>query len=200
MFGISVSHASVNYAPCLNEQRSWLLFLAKVFYFRSGLWDFCITMSGYFVKPLAYCAQRNEKFYILDSCAGNQFLRILKFLFKLIIYSIYIWQRQKGNPLRVYMDLEPGRRRSGYEDIFISYHAKDDVQSTYAGALFHNNRNYQLSSVKNNVSILHCSSLSLTCFAHLLHNLFTVLHVGDSIGGFFTLDDRMDQLNIGLSI
>lgn len=53
------------------------------------------------------------------------------------------------------MDLEAGRKRSGYEDIFIGYHAKDDVQSTYAGALFHNNRNYQLSSIKNNVSVLH---------------------------------------------
>lgn len=52
------------------------------------------------------------------------------------------------------MDLEAGRRRSGYEDIFISYHAKDDVQSTYAGGLFHNNRNYYLSPFKNNVSFL----------------------------------------------
>lgn len=64
-----------------------------------------------------------------------------------------ICQRRKGDPLRVYMDLEAGRRRSGYEDVFISYHAKDDVQSTYAGALFHNNRNYRVSSYKNNVSI-----------------------------------------------
>ncbi|CAI9764087.1 unnamed protein product [Fraxinus pennsylvanica] len=61
-----------------------------------------------------------------------------------------VWQRRAGDPLRVYMDLEPSRMRSGHEDIFISYHAKDDVQSTYAGALFHNNRNYHLSSVKNN--------------------------------------------------
>lgn len=52
------------------------------------------------------------------------------------------------------MDLEAGRKRSGVEDIFISYHAKDDVQSTYAGALFHNGRNYHVSSYKNNVSRL----------------------------------------------
>lgn len=51
------------------------------------------------------------------------------------------------------MDLEAGRKRSGHEDIFISYHAKDDVQSTYAGALFHNNRNYYLSSTKDIVSV-----------------------------------------------
>lgn len=51
------------------------------------------------------------------------------------------------------MDLEAGRKRSGYEDIFVSYHAKDDVQATYAGSLFHNNRNYRLSARKNNVSI-----------------------------------------------
>ena len=58
-----------------------------------------------------------------------------------------------GQPLRVYMDLEAGRKRSGREDLFISYHADDDVQSTYAGALFHNSRNYHVSSYKNNVSI-----------------------------------------------
>ncbi|PIA47317.1 hypothetical protein AQUCO_01400169v1 [Aquilegia coerulea] len=59
-------------------------------------------------------------------------------------------QRRKGQPLRAYMDLEAERRRSGFEDIFVGYHAKDDVQSTYAGSLFHNNRNYYLSRQKNN--------------------------------------------------
>ncbi|KAL0365805.1 UNVERIFIED_CONTAM: Alpha-(1,4)-fucosyltransferase [Sesamum radiatum] len=68
------------------------------------------------------------------------------------------FQRRDGDPLRVYMDLEAGRKRSGYEDIFISYHAKDDVQSTYAGALFHNNRNYHLSSIKNNDTLVYWSS------------------------------------------
>lgn len=67
-------------------------------------------------------------------------------------------QRRNGDPLRVYMELEAGRKRSGYEDIFISYHAKDDVQSTYAGAVFHNNRNYRLSSVKNNDTLVYWSS------------------------------------------
>lgn len=67
--------------------------------------------------------------------------------------NLLICQRTKGDPLRVYMDLEPGRRSSGYEDIFITYHAKDDVQSTYAGALFHNGRNYHVSSKKQNVSV-----------------------------------------------
>jgi len=51
------------------------------------------------------------------------------------------------------MDLEAGRRRSGREDIFVSYHAKDEVQATYAGALFHNNRNYHVSSWKKNVRV-----------------------------------------------
>ncbi|KAL2231872.1 alpha-(1,4)-fucosyltransferase [Sesamum indicum] len=68
------------------------------------------------------------------------------------------FQRLSGDPLRVYMDLEAGRKKSGYEDMFISYHAKDDVQSTYAGALFHNNRNYQLSSIKNNDTLVYWSS------------------------------------------
>ncbi|GAB4861445.1 Alpha-(1,4)-fucosyltransferase [Ancistrocladus abbreviatus] len=67
-------------------------------------------------------------------------------------------QRRIGEPLRVYMDLEAGRRRSGHEDIFISYHAKDDVQSTYAGALFHNNRNYHVSSHKNTDVLVYWSS------------------------------------------
>ncbi|MFQ6650302.1 hypothetical protein Gotur_022112 [Gossypium turneri] len=66
--------------------------------------------------------------------------------------------RHSGDPLRVYMDLEAGRRRSGREDLFISYHAKDDVQSTYAGALFHNGRNYHISSYKNNETLVYWSS------------------------------------------
>ncbi|KAL8459661.1 hypothetical protein ACS0TY_036122 [Phlomoides rotata] len=68
------------------------------------------------------------------------------------------FQRRKGDPLHVYMDIEAGRKRSGYEDIFISYHAKDDVQSTYAGAFFHKNRNYRLSSIKNNDTLVYWSS------------------------------------------
>lgn len=67
-------------------------------------------------------------------------------------------ERLRGDPLRVYMDLEAGRKKSGYEDIFISYHAKDDVQSTYAGALFHNNRNFHLSPYKNNDTLVYWSS------------------------------------------
>ncbi|CAO2835305.1 unnamed protein product [Amaranthus hypochondriacus] len=67
-------------------------------------------------------------------------------------------QRSMGDPLRVYMDLEAGRRRSGREDIFVSYHAKDDVQATYAGALFHNNRNYHVSSWKKNDILVYWSS------------------------------------------
>ncbi|KAL9245481.1 hypothetical protein vseg_019128 [Gypsophila vaccaria] len=67
-------------------------------------------------------------------------------------------QRCVGEPLRVYMDLEPGRRRTGREDIFISYHAEDDVQSTYAGSSFHNNRNYYVSSQKNNDILIYWSS------------------------------------------
>ncbi|KAM3233094.1 alpha-(1,4)-fucosyltransferase [Capsicum annuum] len=67
-------------------------------------------------------------------------------------------QRRQGDPLRVYMDLEAGRKKSGYEDIFISYHSEDDVQSTYAGSLFHNNRNYHLSPYKNNDTLVYWSS------------------------------------------
>ncbi|KAJ4962893.1 hypothetical protein NE237_022832 [Protea cynaroides] len=66
--------------------------------------------------------------------------------------------REEGDPLRVYMDLEAGRNRSGNEDIYISYHADDDVQSTYAGALFHGNRNYYLSSYKNAETLVYWSS------------------------------------------
>ncbi|KAI4352879.1 hypothetical protein L6164_007089 [Bauhinia variegata] len=67
-------------------------------------------------------------------------------------------RRRIGQPLRVYMDLEAGRKRSGREDIFISYHAEDDVQSTYAGALFHNGRNYRVSPSKNNDTLVYWSS------------------------------------------
>ncbi|KDP24396.1 hypothetical protein JCGZ_26602 [Jatropha curcas] len=67
-------------------------------------------------------------------------------------------RRRNGDPLRVYMDLEAGRKRSGLEDIFISYHAEDDVQSTYAGALFHNGRNYHVSPSKKNDTLVYWSS------------------------------------------
>ncbi|CAL8997902.1 unnamed protein product [Prunus brigantina] len=67
-------------------------------------------------------------------------------------------QRNTGDPLRVYMDLEAGRKKSGFEDLFISYHAKDDVQCTYAGALFHNGRNYHVSSYKHNDTLVYWSS------------------------------------------
>ncbi|XP_058181719.1 alpha-(1,4)-fucosyltransferase-like [Rhododendron vialii] len=67
-------------------------------------------------------------------------------------------QRRNGEPLRVYMNLEAGRKRTDREDLFISYHAEDDVQATYAGALFHNNRNYHLSSYKNNDTLVYWSS------------------------------------------
>lgn len=62
-------------------------------------------------------------------------------------------QRRNGEPLRVYMDLEASRKPSGFEDIFIGYHAKDDVQTTYAGSLFRNNRNFHISTQKRNVSL-----------------------------------------------
>lgn len=76
-----------------------------------------------------------------------------------------------GDPLRIYLDLEAGRRRSGSEDIFVSYHAKDDVQATYAGALFHNSRNYHVSSKKKNVSAF-VSRTKATHPSFLYHMLF----------------------------
>lgn len=51
----------------------------------------------------------------------------------------------------MYLDLEAGRKRTGFEDIFIGYHASDDVQVTYAGKSFHIGRNYHVSPVKRNV-------------------------------------------------
>ncbi|KAF5725628.1 alpha-(1 4)-fucosyltransferase-like isoform X3 [Tripterygium wilfordii] len=67
-------------------------------------------------------------------------------------------RRRNGDPLRVYMDLEAGRKRTGYEDIFIGYHAQDDVQSTYAGGFFHNGRNYHVSSYKKSETLVYWSS------------------------------------------
>ncbi|EPS69758.1 hypothetical protein M569_05005, partial [Genlisea aurea] len=67
-------------------------------------------------------------------------------------------QRRAGDPVRVYMDLEAGKRRTGNEDIFVSYHAEDDVQATYAGQVFRTNRNYHLSSTKSNATLVYWSS------------------------------------------
>lgn len=66
------------------------------------------------------------------------------------------------------MDLEASRKPSGFEDIFIGYHVKDDVQSTYAGTLFHKSRNYHVSSLKREVSStshfkIFISEQSLSC-------------------------------------
>ncbi|KZV50917.1 hypothetical protein F511_10488 [Dorcoceras hygrometricum] len=80
-----------------------------------------------------------------------------------------IQKRRVGDPVRVYMDLEAGRKRSGHEDIFISYHAKDDIQTTYAGGLFHNDRNYHVSSIKNNASAFNDQ--------HILTFLFISFHL-----------------------
>ncbi|XP_057819778.2 alpha-(1,4)-fucosyltransferase [Cryptomeria japonica] len=66
--------------------------------------------------------------------------------------------RHKGEPLRVYMDLEAGRRSTSSADVFVSYHAGDDIQATYAGALFHNSRNYYVSPSKNNDTLVYWSS------------------------------------------
>ncbi|XP_074273325.1 alpha-(1,4)-fucosyltransferase [Silene latifolia] len=91
-------------------------------------------------------------------------------------------KRRVGEPLRVYMDLEPGRKRSGREDIFVSYHAKDDVQSTYAGALFHNNRNYYISSKKNNDILIYWSSSRCLLERNNLANRFLSLLPHHSFG------------------
>lgn len=67
-------------------------------------------------------------------------------------------KRHRGEPLRAYMDLEAGRASSGHEDIFISYHAGDTVQATYAAASFHIHRSYFISSTKRNDVLVYWSS------------------------------------------
>ncbi|TVU00624.1 hypothetical protein EJB05_53924 [Eragrostis curvula] len=67
-------------------------------------------------------------------------------------------QRMKGLPLRVYLDLEAARRPTGFEDIFIGYHAQDDVQATYAGKSFHTSRSYHVSTEKRNDALIYWSS------------------------------------------
>lgn len=67
-------------------------------------------------------------------------------------------QRHQGEPLRAYLDLEAGRKKTGFEDIFIGYHAGDTVQATYAGASFHIHRSYFTSSIKRNDILVYWSS------------------------------------------
>ncbi|OAY79377.1 alpha-(1,4)-fucosyltransferase [Ananas comosus] len=67
-------------------------------------------------------------------------------------------KRRKGDPLRVYIDLEASRKPTGFEDIFIGYHAKDDVQATYAGKSFHISRSYHVSTHKRNDILVYWSS------------------------------------------
>jgi hypothetical protein len=72
----------------------------------------------------------------------------------------------KGLPLRVYLDLEAARKPTGFEDIFIGYHANDDVQVTYAGKSFHSGRSYHVSTEKTNVSP---NPAFFTCITYTLH-------------------------------
>nr|CAE54434.2 alpha-1,4-fucosyltransferase [Physcomitrium patens] len=67
-------------------------------------------------------------------------------------------RRRKGEPWRIYMDLEPGRNRAPSQDLFVSYHANDDLQVTYAGAAFHTIRNYYISPVKHDDVLVYWSS------------------------------------------
>lgn len=67
-------------------------------------------------------------------------------------------QRMKGLPLRVYLDLEASRKPTGFEDIFVGYHASDDVQVTYAGKSFHTSRSYHISTEKRNDALIYWSS------------------------------------------
>ncbi|XP_072950402.1 alpha-(1,4)-fucosyltransferase-like [Typha angustifolia] len=66
--------------------------------------------------------------------------------------------RSQGEPLRAFMDLEATRRPSGYEDIFIGYHANDDIQATYAGKTFRITRSYHVSPHKRNDTLVYWSS------------------------------------------
>lgn len=67
-------------------------------------------------------------------------------------------QRMKGLPLRVYLDLEASRKPTGFEDIFIGYHANDDLQVTYAGKSFHTSRSYHVSTEKTTDALIYWSS------------------------------------------
>ncbi|EMS61679.1 Alpha-(1,4)-fucosyltransferase [Triticum urartu] len=66
--------------------------------------------------------------------------------------------RMKGLPLRVYLDLEASRKPTGFEDIFIGYHANDDLQVTYAGKSFHTSRSYHVSTEKTTDALIYWSS------------------------------------------
>ncbi|KAJ3671450.1 hypothetical protein LUZ60_007529 [Juncus effusus] len=66
--------------------------------------------------------------------------------------------RSVGDPLRVYLDLEASRKPTGKEDIFVGYHANDDVQVTYAGKSFHVSRSYHVSPQKRNDVLVYWSS------------------------------------------
>lgn len=65
---------------------------------------------------------------------------------------LFLVQRKQGEPLRAFLDIEATRKRSGNEDIFIGYHASDDVQVTYAGKFFQITHNYHVATKKRDVS------------------------------------------------
>ncbi|XP_065009772.1 alpha-(1,4)-fucosyltransferase-like [Musa acuminata AAA Group] len=89
--------------------------------------------------------------------------------------------RRKGEPLRAYLDIEASRKRTGFEDIFVGYHSKDDVQCTYPASMFRKFRSYRVSPVKRNDTLVYWSSsrcfqfrneLAAKFFANISHHSF----------------------------
>ncbi|EPS72415.1 hypothetical protein M569_02337, partial [Genlisea aurea] len=102
-------------------------------------------------------------------------------------------QRKTGDPLRISLDLEAGRQRFGYEDLFVGFHAADDVQATYAATAFRKIRSYHSSHTKNNETLVYWSSSR--CVPHrdeLAKKILTLLpHHSfgwclNNVGGFDT--------------
>ncbi|XP_078150396.1 alpha-(1,4)-fucosyltransferase-like [Carex rostrata] len=102
--------------------------------------------------------------------------------------------RRTGDPLRAYLDLEASRKRTGFEDIFIGYHASDDVQVTYAGKSFHIGRNYRVSPVKRNDILVYWSSSRCLPQRDDLAKRFLSLILHHSFGKCLNNVGGLDQL------
>ncbi|KAJ3675194.1 hypothetical protein LUZ60_004236 [Juncus effusus] len=66
--------------------------------------------------------------------------------------------RKQGEPLRASIDLEFGRKPTGREDIFVSYHSSSDVQATYAGKTFRIVHSYRVTDKKRDDVLVYWSS------------------------------------------
>ncbi|KAJ4814146.1 hypothetical protein LUZ62_026712 [Rhynchospora pubera] len=102
--------------------------------------------------------------------------------------DVWLWvtfqleNRTEGGPLNAFYQCEAPRWRPGIEDIFISYHASSEVQSTYAGKFYTMHRNYNVPNNKRDDVLVYWSSSKCHKFRNEIAEKFLSLVPHHSMG------------------